>query len=148
MKRIVMAAALGILALGLVVPASPVPPEKPEAVLQQYFTAIKAERFDQALALLSLEFGDYYFGRSFVYARTDEETANPEAWVQAIRSKEELNRLLPFWRQRAFTVAIQHTLVVGKHARVFFTYSNGSDPTRAFQDFIYEEGAWRLCTAL
>ncbi|HBW46981.1 TPA: hypothetical protein DEF17_03490 [bacterium] len=148
MKRFLLLLSAVCLVLVLVASGETTPGQTPEKVLTNYFQAISQNEFAEALNMLSNELGDFYFGRSFIYASKSEEVADVESWKAALKNEEELNKKLPFWRQRNFIVRPYHTLTVGKHARVFFTYSSGSDETKAFQDFIFEDGVWRLTTAL
>lgn len=147
MKRILFYFVIGISIIGLVNGVQSAD-QKPEKILSDYFNAIKIGRIDTALGYLSNELGDFYFGRTFAYANTTEETKNVESWNNVIKDIDELNKKLPFWRQRNFSIKPYHTLIVATHARVFFTYSGGVDETRAFQDFIFEDGEWKLTTAL
>ena len=124
-------------------------PDRPEAVLVRYFAALRADRVDLALRELSNAVGGHFFSRSFTQVRGAERTETPEAWNAALKEKEHLLRLLPYWRQSAFRITPVRTLHVGRHARVWFTYTGESGAvTNAFQDFIMEEGAWRIALML
>jgi hypothetical protein len=137
---------LGLLGTPTIATARPV---RPEAVLVRYFDALRADRVDLALQELSNAVGGHFFSRSFTQVRGPERTASAEAWNAALKDKEHLLRLLPYWRQSAFRITPVRTLEVGRHARVWFTYTGESGAvTEAFQDFILEEGAWRIALML
>lgn len=125
------------------------PPAPPETVLVRYFDALRVDRVDLALQELSNAVGGHFFSRSFTQVRGQDRTTSVDAWNASLKDKEALLRLLPYWRQSAFTITPLRTLVVGRHARVWFTYTGTTGhTTEAFQDFIMEEGAWRIALML
>lgn len=138
-------AALLVLLPGRIGAATPAPPPRPEDVLVRYFDALRADRLDLALQELSAELGARFFARSLAQIRNAENIATAEAWNAALKGRDHLLRLLPYWRQSSFRITPRRTLQVARHARVWFTYTGETGAvTYAFQDLILEDGVWRI----
>lgn len=116
----------------------------PEAAFLKYMTAIKENRFDEALPLLAGEEATAFFAVSFRYAKSGADVSSARGWCNAITGQEELLKRLPFWRERVFNLKTTGALVVGRNARVFFTYQSVGEPSPASQDMVFEDGQWRL----
>lgn len=147
MKKTMLGAGLVLLALGALIQLAPARAERggdPAAVFLKYMEAIKENRFDEALPLLTGDEASRFFTISFRYANDEARSASPKTWNAAVKGKEEILKRLPYWRERTFTIAPVRTLVVGRNARLWFTYSAVGEPSLAAQDFLLEDGQWRL----
>jgi len=116
----------------------------PEEAFLKYMTAIKENRIDDALPLLAGEEAANFFAVSFRYAKSGADLSSAKNWNAAITGQEELLKRLPFWRERVFNLKTTGALVVGRNARVFFTYQSVGTPSPAVQDMVFEDGQWRV----
>ncbi|RMH54569.1 MAG: hypothetical protein D6679_13360 [Candidatus Hydrogenedentota bacterium] len=116
----------------------------PEKALLSYFDSLKNGRFDRALNLLEDHDGSEFFTNSLRLIRNSKNLKDAKAWSEAIAARPKLHSRLPFYRQKDFPITVTNQLIVGRHARVWFTYGSGSDRSKAYQDFVRIDGRWLL----